>query len=385
VSNASATDGAGNTIALATQNGAVTVGSAPPPSPLAALSIGNANGLPGATVTVPVQYSPGSNIAGIQFDLGYDSTSLSIAGTAGSAATAAGKSLATSSISANLQRFIVSGLNQSVLGAGVLVNLSINIQGGVANGNYALHLSGVMGVDINGVSQALSSSDGNVMVVSPAMPAISISSIDNGASNLPGPIAAGEIVVLQGSGLGPPNLEAGFVANPAVTVNGAPAGIIYAEATQVAAIIPASLGAGNNARIQVQYQGQASAVTTVPVAPVAPGLFTLDGSGQGQGTVFNQDGSLNSPTNPARKGSMVTLFATGVGQTDPNGVPRLPLIVGIGNAGAPLLAAGPLADVPGVLQVQAQVPPDTLAGNAVPLVILIGNTFSQQGVTMAVQ
>jgi uncharacterized protein (TIGR03437 family) len=46
------------------------------------------------------------------------------------------------------------------------------------------------------------------------------------------------------------------------------------------------------------------------------GLFSLNGFGTGAGAVLNQDGSLNSPSNPAERGSIVSLYATGGGPTD---------------------------------------------------------------------
>ena len=44
-----------------------------------------------------------------------------------------------------------------------------------------------------------------------------------------------------------------------------------------------------------------------------------DSSGQGQAAALNQDGALNSAENPAAAGSVVVLYGTGEGQTDPPG------------------------------------------------------------------
>ncbi len=48
-------------------------------------------------------------------------------------------------------------------------------------------------------------------------------------------------------------------------------------------------------------------------------LYSLDVSGNGQAVALNQDGSLNSPANPARLGSIVALWGTGAGITTPLG------------------------------------------------------------------
>ena len=49
-------------------------------------------------------------------------------------------------------------------------------------------------------------------------------------------------------------------------------------------------------------------------------MFTQNASGSGPGAILNQDNSLNGPGNPAAKGSIVTVYMTGEGQTSPAGV-----------------------------------------------------------------
>jgi len=82
-----------------------------------------------------------------------------------------------------------------------------------------------------------------------------------------------------------------------------------------------------------------------------PGIFTLNGSGQGQGAILNQDYSVNGPSNPASRGSAVMVYATGFGASSPicvDGkiyqdvlpIPVLPVIAGIANQGAQVLYAG---------------------------------------------
>ena len=76
----------------------------------------------------------------------------------------------------------------------------------------------------------------------------SIGAVTNGATNLAGPVAPGEIVVLYGSNLGPARLAqfslnaAGLVgtslAGTQVFFNGTPAPVIYTLAGQVGAIVP---------------------------------------------------------------------------------------------------------------------------------------------------
>ena len=48
-----------------------------------------------------------------------------------------------------------------------------------------------------------------------------------------------------------------------------------------------------------------------------PGIFTATGTGQGQAAVLNQDGTYNSPSNPAPRGSVIVFYAVGAGAMTP--------------------------------------------------------------------
>jgi uncharacterized protein (TIGR03437 family) len=233
-----------------------------------------------------------------------------------------------------------------------------------------------------------------------------LTAVTNGASNLGGPIAPGEIVVLFGSGLGPAQLTSAHVgsdglydtqlAGTSVQFNGISAPMIYTSATQVAAIVPYEV-TGASAQVTETYQGQTSASLTVPVAASAPGLFTLGSTGQGQAAAVNQNESINTASTPAHIGSIISLFATGEGQTSPAGVdgkpattplptPNLPVNVTIGGVtvnGLQYVGGAP-GEVAGLLQINVPIPAGITAGNAVPVVIRVGGAPSQAGVTIAV-
>ncbi len=51
----------------------------------------------------------------------------------------------------------------------------------------------------------------------------------------------------------------------------------------------------------------------------APGILNYD-DGTGQAVIGNQDYSANGASNPAAIGSVITIYATGEGQTTPPGV-----------------------------------------------------------------
>jgi trimeric autotransporter adhesin len=128
-----------------------------------------------------------------------------------------------------------------------------------------------------------------------------------------------------------------------------------------------------------------------------PGVFTLDSSGSGPGAIVNQDGTVNSATNPASAGSIVMIFATGEGQTNPDGADgkpdgfpaptpiAQPVTATIGGLNADVQYAGGVPGlVAGFLQVNVRVPSGAPASNAVPAILSIGGNSSQANVTLAV-
>ena len=154
--------------------------------------------------------------------------------------------------------------------------------------------------------------------------------LNSASLSVPNSIAPGEIVTIPGRGLGP---AAGVVfqldqqgrvpstlGGTRVLFDGAPAPVLYASDGQVNAIAPFHLMPGSSVTLTVESQGRTTPPTTVAVQATQPGLFTLDGSGGGPVLAFNQDGTLNTPANPAALGSIVTLFANGTGVTNPASV-----------------------------------------------------------------
>jgi uncharacterized protein (TIGR03437 family) len=234
-----------------------------------------------------------------------------------------------------------------------------------------------------------------------------VHAVTNAASYAANGISPGEIVVVWGDNLGPQTLAylqldanglvASSLANVRVRFNGVPAPLIYTTAGAVSAIVPYEVAPYQSVNVVVENSGSASAPLSVPVVAAVPAIFTHDSSGSGQGAVLNQDGGINSASNPAVRGKFVLVYATGQGVTNPpdfdgrvNGTP-LP---------APQLkCSGTIDGVPatsnycgaapggpaGFLQVNLLVPDGVRSGSAVPVSIQIGNFSSQSGVTIAVQ
>ena len=240
---------------------------------------------------------------------------------------------------------------------------------------------------------------------------VSVDAVTNAASNMPLPIAPGEIVTLSGSGLGPAQLISalprsdGFydsqLAGSTVRFNGFPAPILYTSATQLAAIVPYEV-TGASAQITLTYEGQTAPPPTVALAASSPALFTADSTGKGQAAAVNQDGSINGASTPAPIGTVISLFATGEGQTSPQGIdgkpamapfpkPNLPVFVTIGAEEAQTISGeqlqyvgGAPGEVAGVLQINVRIPAGIVPGKAVPVFISIGRATSQAGITIAV-
>jgi uncharacterized protein (TIGR03437 family) len=185
-----------------------------------------------------------------------------------------------------------------------------------------------------------------------------------------------------------------------VTFDGKPAPLTYTSANQTNLVVPYEVASKTSTVMQVVYAADTGTLQTaawvLPVAASAPGVFTLDATGTGPAAVLNQDGSVNSATNPAARGSVISIYATGEGQTTPGGVtgsvtqsnttvPSLPVKAKIGGIEATLQYAGPAPGlVAGVLQVNAAVPPGVSPGTAVPVAVSVGGVASQAGVTVAV-
>jgi len=233
-----------------------------------------------------------------------------------------------------------------------------------------------------------------------------ISAVTNAASNLGGPIAPGEIVVIYGSVLGPAQLTSASIgtdglydkmlAGSRVLFDGIAAPMLYASASQVAAVVPYEVSGGST-QVNVTYQGQTSAAATIALAGSAPGLFTIDSTGKGQAAAVNQNGTINSSSTPAPIGSIISLFATGEGQTMPGGMdgkpatsplpfPLVPVTVMIGGITLDDLrfVGGVPGQVAGLLQINGVIPAGVTPGSTVPVVIGVGGATSPPGVTIAV-
>lgn len=237
-------------------------------------------------------------------------------------------------------------------------------------------------------------------------PWIAPNGITNAASFKPGSIAPGELLTIFGTHLGPATL-AGYqfsgtlldttVAGTRVLFDGIPAPIYYTSAGQLSAFVPYATAQKQCSDVQVSFNGRLSDPVRVPVAAAQPALFTRNFSGSGSGVIFNQNSSPNSPSNPAVRGSIIAMYLTGDGQTVPGGVdgkpgdlsatkPALPVSVYMNGVQADLIYAGGVQGaVAGVFQVNARIPAQLPATDAVSVIVNVGPAATPFGVTLAVR
>ncbi len=102
-----------------------------------------------------------------------------------------------------------------------------------------------------------------------------------------------------------------------VLFNGSPAPLIYVGPTQINFMVPINASTSSNAEVQVLKvsTGQLMAVSgVIAMNSVSPGIFETTGSGPTrQAAVLNQNNSVNSATNPAKRGETISIYATGQG------------------------------------------------------------------------
>jgi uncharacterized protein (TIGR03437 family) len=135
----------------------------------------------------------------------------------------------------------------------------------------------------------------------------------------------------------------------------------------------------------------------VTVAPFAPGIFTQNASGGGPGAILDASYQLVTASNPVTAGTgFIQIYCTGLGAVtnqprDGAVAPASPLaettaapVVTIGGVTVPVYYSGLAPGFVGLYQVNAGLPANIPAGEAVPVVVTIGGVASNT-VTIAVQ
>jgi uncharacterized protein (TIGR03437 family) len=245
------------------------------------------------------------------------------------------------------------------------------------------------------------------IVITPGKPTFTAASLVDAASFKGNGVAPGELISLFGTNVGPdtPVLNSGFdpstgavastLAGISVTFDGIPAPLVFTTSNQINLQVPYQVAGHASTVVVVTNAGGPSDPVTVPIVTAQPGLFVQ--AGTTQAIALNQDNSVNSPSNPAAKGSVVTLFATGAGLVDPPvptgkpalGPPSLSYATGvsvtIGGADAKLIFGGLTPGYVGLMQVNVEVPQTSPTGNAALELTVAGKKAPAPAATIAVK
>ena len=225
-----------------------------------------------------------------------------------------------------------------------------------------------------------------------AAPASSVvvNNVLSAASILGGGIVAGETLLVNGQLLS---------ADAQVLVDGAALDPVARTDNSITVTLPADYSSrvGQPAGVQIRSKDHLSNTLIVPVVSAAPGVYSADGSGFGQGFILNEDGSRNSPSNPIAENGVITICATGVG-SEPAGLPSIAVFIDGFYASGVDAKFGPVDGLPGsVYQVRVIVPhpadwvdrnPNLLNFKmppTVPVLIQVGNATSQAGLSVSVK
>jgi uncharacterized protein (TIGR03437 family) len=287
-------------------------------------------------------------------------------------------------------------------------------------------MAGTYVVTITATNGAQAATTKNVtIVVKPRSPAVT--GIFNAANPAQGQLAAklassgsspcspGSYVTLVGADLTPQDPQiSSLVPMPTnlaglqVLVNGDPTPLSYASDSLVNFQCP-MLGPGATLAIQVRSgDGALTNSVQTTMLEVAPALYSIDSSGQGQGAILiastNQLAMVardNIPSRPAQPGEYVVIYANGLGVTDKpiaagEAAPSDPLIsvvhpikIVIGGAELDPAFAGLTPGSVGLDQVNVQLPADIRTGDNVPVFLKVtlsdGSTVTSNQVTLAIQ
>jgi uncharacterized protein (TIGR03437 family) len=179
-----------------------------------------------------------------------------------------------------------------------------------------------------------------------------------------------------------------------VTVNGTPAPIFRVNQERIDFQVPMNAPSDGKADFVVQRvsTGETLAVVNQDMAPSNPGFFTSNAAGFGLAAATNEDGTVNSPANPAGRGKVMTFYLTGQGFVD-NAPPD-----GLGPSGATPTRAKPsilnasvgafsasdilysgLGAFPGGWQINLRIPEAIPPGNNNVIVVTLNDRRSNDG------
>jgi uncharacterized protein (TIGR03437 family) len=242
-------------------------------------------------------------------------------------------------------------------------------------------------------------------------PALNAGGAVNAASFAAGaPVAPGSLISIFGIDLTADGDAASGLPLPpklggaSLRIGGVAVPLVHATPPyQIDAQVPWELAGQTAADLTITTDGLAGNHIGVAIAPYAPGIFTADSSGSGQGAVLiNSTTLLAAPQSspwqgrPAKRGEWLNVFCTGLGAVsmqpasgagapaDPPATTLTPVHVKIGGLDAEVNFSGLAAGYAGLYQVNVRTPDSAPTGDSIPLSIEIGGVNSNV-VTVAIE
>jgi uncharacterized protein (TIGR03437 family) len=286
------------------------------------------------------------------------------------------------------------------VGASATLGANSLFQGSIL-ANQAVTLNA--GAIVNGRLQAQTGAvtlESNIITSPP--PAIALAGIFNAASDAH-TVAAGSIVAVFGNNLGSSDMMA--TGYPLPTMLGGTSFQLGTEAaplymtscSQINLQVPWEDAGQTHVPVTATVGGLVSVQESATLAPFAPGIFSLNQVGTGQGAVeIAPTSHLAAAGEPVKRGEYIAIFCTGLGavsnqpatgaaaSSNPLSYTLTLPTVTIGGVAAHVTYSGLAPGFAGLYQVNAVVPDTVASGDNINLVLSIGGVQSNT-VTIAIQ
>ncbi len=188
--------------------------------------------------------------------------------------------------------------------------------------------SGIAGLGIvanaNGVTSL--GSTGALLTASPGEGPSLVGLSNSAGSAITNVVVPYELISLYGLNIGPPTPVNARIVKGVVTdsldgvqvlFGGTPAPLLFVGPTQINAIVPREVAADDTTSIQIVTPTGSISGPTMQVSPSQPGVVLTSAQGPAlimpYAAALNQDGSVNSASNPAALGSVVSVWVSGAG------------------------------------------------------------------------
>ena len=215
------------------------------------------------------------------------------------------------------------------------------------------------------------------------------------------PLAPGAMITIYGQDLAEVTQAASSFPLPTqigstrIVIGGRELPLLFVSPGQINALVPSDITVNTRHQLLVRRASTYGLPVPLDVASAQPAIFTANLSGSGQGIIVDVNNRLNNPSNPARAGDTVILYASGLGMTNPTvaaglATPNSPLsrvrdelTMTIGGTQAIVDFAGLAPGFGSLYQINARVPAG-VQGDAVPVIVNTSG-LSSPVVTMAIR